>query len=452
MDPVNIINLGQLHNQTHKRENSTELHQFINNNLEAENSDVIKLKSAYLFRQTLNSDLLHVPKGESRVAFQAAKYHEIYDTIMPIYESNKPEDSIDLYNTLHIPGLQKILENGFALTIDHVLSQTHLSQSEKLDLLKKIKELYSISLTLEANNVFSQRRFADINYFLALIAEKSKHGYKIESYKFQILDDIKKNLSNTIFKANYLCIHVNEKKYNLFQPYIFIYGNPLKRTNIAPDSFVHQLLDYKYRSHILLFDVATPSFLGVQSKKDAHYSNFNPTNEMLSHDHIHYGQIISSEFDEELLEQKGMNKILSEIKDRHQEINQLRKKFNKNSNEYKVLTRALFILIHENPAINNIKTDLDNIKDAILNELKDNNAHIRDEAYKINFRDMEYILREKSTADQNLKYKSLTGIDDKPFLPENFKEFNDYEKQKAVLNGYAAFWDYVKAICQSKSK
>lgn len=392
------------------------------------------------FEKQLDSTLLQIPTKTSRVKFQAEKYREIFNPIETIYDQanksfNKTGENESLFETLHIPGLEKLFESGIAATFK-VLKKSFLNnwmlREEFKENIEKLVKIYDKAKKLDNNSCFTEFKFLCFNYKLCCLAEEGKCGNvkPVDTKTFlSTLKNIKKIMA--------------EKKLNLFQPKIIIYGNSEKSTPIGYESFVRELLHDKYKAHLLLVDFAPREYSNSPfSKKHAHYSLFQSTNNMFRHDLEHAKIIINKDVEEYNLPR---NQIMLKY------INSIRNKFQEDSNEYLVLTRVLFLLAHEiqtglelNQELDQKQQAIDSIKQLEEILIKSTELSRSSDEYKIFNRDNEKVLF--SNKKNNECKTSLKGIGEQPFVSNPLKGLKDWKKQEIIREGYRAFCAYTRYL------
>lgn len=383
------------------------------------------------FENNLDRRLLNIPHQTSRVKFQCKEYRKIYERIKPAYDT--PNNAL-FFKTLHIPELEKLFENGIALTLQCIKDEfinSAISDKEAAEFISRLIAIYQNGILLNSNENFSEMEFFKLNYDLAVLVEELKTH---QSFNLKEDSDLLVNLKG---------IEQSFKLYNKhpFNPLMIIYGNPKKRTDISYDSFVDELLA-PYKGSLLLFDFAKTNNIKIGkigSKNDPHYSEFNKTPLMLSHDFGHYLQIRVSDLEGLKADKYFENKHI------FQYLEDIRNKYKSNANAYKVLTRALFILLHEDSSIilncKNVTELIDNLctflKKATWYDRMNNN-------YKTLYRDNEAILFSNKVSLQNDRGE--------PFVSEPLKGKSNERKQELIRQGYNAFCEYLLGLIKQEEQ
>ncbi|HXF90443.1 MAG TPA: hypothetical protein VNJ29_00770, partial [Candidatus Nitrosotenuis sp.] len=312
-------------------------------------------------------DKITLPRGYKPIPYaqQFMTYRNIYNHI---------DQSNYNFTTTHLPGLFDILQYGFAKVTDFIEGDKNQKPERREQALDDLRNLYILAVRLEKNGQLSQAYFLVINFFMAAIVdaykgitpqEFSDYG-KMSDYDPKIIKDAITtgdlgNLENMVsMESLNIPIRIYKKdvridKNNLkdpkrttfFVPFIAIIYKGTQ--GISPRTFVDQKFgNENYNLEIALFDTALVpyrmTFHAKQqkpgTKADPHYSKFNSTFSLLSHDMSHIKE--QAEKEDFFWVDYGINWA-----DELRKIDKIRKQMSVNSNEYKILTNGLFILSHE---------------------------------------------------------------------------------------------------------
>lgn len=437
------------------------------NSLLAMEEKPFSLKADYKLQEysqdTLPQGYKHKPVQE-----QISVYHSIYN-----------KKSLESLATFHVEGLFPVLQNGFALVHDYLLtsSKTHGERIRAQGQIKELEQLYKIAVENNKNKKMTHNRFILLNYGLALIADLYKEVFTGTTTKEAL-----KSLLQGDFSLHPRIYPILEDPF--YVP-IVIYTN--RESKISPVTFVDQDLNYDYRGKLALFDVNSnvfktmindqPIFIGT--KKDPHYSYHNGTFRLFKHDMMHHVEQMRME--RELLSKTcspfGVTRCDVDWPRWLKFANQVRLAWkDKNDNYYRILTNGLFILSHELFNVMRKTRDFSDDKvegyDVLSSTYIPENSgffdiidYIRDNMiaftlnikrssflYKVDYRDFEYAVRDITNLDRKpllphksslLKTESSSETDNKTATEAMHAEYH-----KALAHAYVEFWKMFTQLLQ----
>lgn len=391
------------------------------------------------------------PSGESyircTIAEQINYYRNVYDAALDLYGGNLQD--LELQS---IPGLSLILENMFALANKHLDQDSTRSKTDKAPYREWITKLWGHAAKLDG--LLTNKNF------LTLVKEIANgiQSYNENSTTYQ---------NSSLYKSELFAPQAGPEKITFV-----ICGHPnpdVKARNISPSHFVDQFFAESYSAYLAFLDVLSVK-RPKSTKKDAHWSFYNGTQNMLTHDLIHNIQIYNS-----------IENNQTGLKDKLKYIYDVRNKLRERGrmNESIILENGLFVIFHEFYGMPRMSIISDNFNKDLIENVKrrmiEPLINYGTDTYKGTARDREFLLKDKYFDQTEGKFK-LVHDDQGPFLPITYDEtlkkttrpFRDIAPLReenpakvearedlmidALAEGYIRFWDCFLKILEENQE